>query len=173
MHKTMDKKIGIFYGSTLGTTEGVASQIARKLGVSVAVVHNVADVQGDAVTPYDCLLLGSSTWGCGDLQDDWLEYIGKLKQENLGGKYVGLFGCGDSAGYPDSFCDAIGILYDDLSGSGCTFIGAYQPEGYTFDDSKALRDGKFVGLAIDDNNEGNLTEERIDNWVRILREELR
>lgn len=123
------------------------------------------------VQGYDCLLLGSSTWGAGDLQDDWYDFIGKLKNENLSGKLVGLFGCGDSGSYPDTFCDAMGHLYDDLSGTGCRFIGACDTAGYSFDSSEAVRDGKFVGLALDETNEDDRTAERIAAWVETLKKE--
>ena len=63
--------IGIFFGSTTGTTEAAAGDIARRLGVAAADLHNVADTPADEVDRYDLLLLGSSTWGCGELQDDW------------------------------------------------------------------------------------------------------
>ena len=116
-------------------------------------------------------MLGSSTWGAGDLQDDWYDFIGKLKNENLSGKLVGLFGCGDSGSYPATFCDAMGHLYDDLSGTGCRFIGACDTAGYSFDSSEAVRDGKFVGLALDETNEDDRTAERIAAWVETLKKE--
>ena len=162
-------KTGIFFGSTLGTTENIAGQIATALRISPDDIHNVADTDPSAVQGYDCLLLGSSTWGAGDLQDDWYDFIGKLKNENLSGKLVGLFGCGDSGSYPDTFCDAMGHLYDDLSGTGCRFIGACDTAGYSFDSSEAVRDGKFVGLALDETNEDDRTAERIAAWVETLK----
>ena len=65
------KKIGIYYGSSTGMTEGIAGKIAEKLGVSNNDIHNVADVNVETVNDYEALLLGSSTWGVGELQDDW------------------------------------------------------------------------------------------------------
>ncbi len=114
---------------------------------------------------YDLLLLGSSTWGAGDLQDDWYSFVDQLKNKDLTGKRVALFGCGDSASYPDTFCDALSVLYDDLAGTGCAFVGAYVPEDYDVTDSAVCRDGKFIGLAIDDVNESDKTEDRIDTWI--------
>ena len=99
------------------------------------------------------------------------DFIGKLKNENLSGKLVGLFGCGDSGSYPDTFCDAMGHLYNDLSGTGCRFIGACDTAGYSFDSSEAVRDGKFVGLALDETNEDDRTAERIAAWVETLKKE--
>lgn len=168
----MEKKTGIFYGSTLGTTEAIAAQIGGKLGIDPADIHNVADTDIAKVRDYDCLILGSSTWGSGELQDDWYGFVDKLKAEDLSGKTVALFGCGDSAGYSDTFCDALGVLHDDLAGTGCSFIGSCDPSDYTFDSSAAVQDGRFVGLPIDENNEGNLTAGRIDKWTAQLKNEL-
>ena len=63
-------RTGIFYGSTTGMTESLAAKIAARTGVAQTDVHNVADASADEAEGYDLLLLGSSTWGCGELQDD-------------------------------------------------------------------------------------------------------
>lgn len=159
---------GIFYGSTTGTTEAVAEDIARQLGVSAADIHNVADTKADETDKYDLLVLGSSTWGCGELQDDWYGFLDALKARNLSGKKVALFGCGDSGSYPDTFCDAVGLIYEGLQGTGCTFVGACAPEGYAVTDSLICNDGKFVGLAIDESDPGK-TDERIAAWSQSLK----
>lgn len=155
---------GIFYGSTTGNTETYAQTIASALGT--ADVFNVADASADDVEKYDLILLGSSTWGDGDLQDDWYDFLDALKGKNLAGKKVALFGTGDSASYPDTFCGALGTIYDDLQATGATFVGAFEPQGYDVVDSPVARDGKFVGLALDDNNSDN--DERIAEWVKTL-----
>ena len=164
--------IGIFYGSTTGTTEALACELAAKLGVAKNDVHDVALASCDEVSGYDFLLLGSSTWGEGELQDDWYGFLDVLKQQSLAGKRVALFGCGDGESYPDTFCDALGILFDALSESGCRFIGAYIPEGYASTGSQVCRDGRFIGLAIDEMNESDRTPERIDRWVEQLKTEM-
>ncbi len=118
------KKTGIFYGSTTGTTESVARLIAGKLGISPADLHDVSKMTADRVASYDALILGTSTWGDGELQDDWYDGIKVLKGADLKGKTIALFGCGDSESYADTFCDGMGVLYEDLKDSGCIFIGA-------------------------------------------------
>ena len=128
------KTIGIFYGSSDGTTENVANQIAEKLGVQPADVHNVSQASPADLGQYEVLLLGSSTWGAGDLQDDWYDFLPKIKSLDLSDKLVGLFGCGDSSSFSDTFCDAIGTIYQELQGTGCRFIGSMETAGYTFDD---------------------------------------
>ena len=156
--------IGIFYGSSTGNTESLANEIAAKLGVGTSDIHNVADVSADAVKGYDLLLLGSSTWGAGDLQDDWYAFVEALKKEDLTGKKVGFFGCGNSGSFPDTFCDALGILHEELSGSGCVFVGAMAADGYAVAESRAFDGDRVLGLVADD-DEPDKTEERMEAWV--------
>lgn len=166
------RKIGIFYGSSSGTTGDVAQRIAAKLGVDSKDVHDVATVSPDSLLSYDCLLLGSSTWGSGDLQDDWEGFLPKIGKLDLSGKLVALFGCGDSASFGDTFCDAIGTIHDGLKATGCQFVGSMDPAGYSFEDSTALVDGQFVGLLVDEVNEDGQTDSRIDRWIGSFRESL-
>lgn len=164
-------KIGIYYGSTTGNTQEVAEEIAKELAVGNADVHDVSNADAD-YSSYDVILLGTSTLGFGDLQDDWESYIDKVKKADLNGKNVALFGCGDSSSYSDTFCDAMGKIYEVVKDKGCDLIGQVDTDGYSYDDSEAVVDGKFVGLPIDNDNESNLTSERISNWVQILKSEM-
>ena len=167
---TSETMTGIFYGSTTGSTEAVAQDIAKQLGIADADVHNVADASADETDKYDLLVLGSPTWGNGDLQDDWYGFLDRLKTRDLTGRKVALFGCGDSGSYPDTFCDAVGLLYEELQPTGCIFVGSYEPAGYDVTDSLVCADGRFVGLAIDE-SAPDKTEERVAAWCRLLRTE--
>lgn len=163
------KKTGIFYGSTTGTTEEIARKIAKQLGVADSDVHDAAKLTEALVNDYEALLLGTSTWGDGDLQDDWYDAVKVLQGMDLSSKVIALFGCGDSDSYTDTFCDGMGILYNDLQATGAKFCGSVSTDGYTFDNSIAVADGKFVGLAIDEVNEDGNTDERIAHWVDTLK----
>jgi len=105
------------------------------------------------------------------LMDDWEDFLPKLAEQNLAGKKVALFGCGDADSYPDSFCEAIAKLKEGLASTGCTFIGAYAPEGYSYDATETEQGGKLVGLCIDEANQSDLTDERIEKWVALLQSE--
>ncbi|NDV65117.1 flavodoxin FldA [Bacteroides sp. 224] len=165
-------KIGIFYGSTTGTTEDMARRVANKLNVSDADIHDASGITEATVAGYDALILGSSTWGDGELQDDWYDAIKTIKKVDLSHKFVALFGCGDSESYSDTFCDAIGILYEELKGTGCTFCGSVETTDYTFDASIAVVNGKFVGLPLDELNEDGKTDDRIAHWTESLKKEI-
>lgn len=162
------KKIGIFYGSTTGTTEEAARTIAKKIGVGNENIHDASTLTKALVEEYEVLILGTSTWGDGEMQDDWYDAMKILAGMNLAGKCVALFGCGDSASYSDTFCDGMGIIYEDLKATGCRFCGSVPTDGYTFDHSKAVVDGKFVGLAIDDSNGDDENEKHMDEWIETL-----
>lgn len=166
------KKTGVFYGSTTGTTESVARTIAEKLGIPSSDVYDVSKMTADVAGSYEALILGTSTWGDGELQDDWYDSIKVLKGMDLSGKTVALFGCGDSESYSDTFCDGMGILFEDLKNSGCHFIGAVPDADYTYSSSIAVTDRNFVGLAIDDINESDKTDERVTAWTEKLKTEL-
>ena len=152
----------VIYGSSTGTCEAIAEKIAQKLGCEAL---NVQELSADVVAQHQNLILGTSTWGAGELQDDWYDGLAVLKGADLSGKTIALFGCGDCSTYSDTFVGGIGELYDGIKQSGAKFIGAVSTEGYTFDDSSAVVDGKFIGLPLDDVNEDNKTDERIDAWV--------
>lgn len=164
------KKIGIFYGSSTGTCEGLAEQLAGELGVAGSDVYSADSLTADLINAYDVLLLGTSTWGDGELQDDWYDAVKVLKGMDLHGKEIALFGCGDSESYGDTFCDGMGILYEDLKDTGCIFLGSgVSTEDYVFSSSIAVVDGCFVGLALDDVNESDKTANRISTWVAALK----
>lgn len=167
----MIMKIGIFYGSSTGTTQSVAEKIADKLGVSKDDIHDVSKAEPSDVNKYDVLVLGTSTWGSGELQDSWYDYIAGLEVLDLKGKKIALFGCGDES-MSDTFNDGVGELYDRLKDTGATFIGAYDASVYDFNESRAVRDGIGIGLLLDEQNKSELTDSRIDGWTEKVKAEI-
>ena len=117
----------------------------------------------------DLLILGSPTYGLGDLPSDWEDKLGLLESADLSGKRVALFGTGDQLGYPDSFVDAMGILYDRVVAKGAEVVGFTDTAGYTYSASRAERDGRFVGLALDEDGQPGRTDQRIQAWIGQLR----
>jgi len=159
--------VGIFFGSSTGHAEEVASKIAQNLGVDADVI-NVAEADAAKISSYDKLICGSSTWGSGDLQDDWDSF--DFSALEVSGKTVALFGLGDSDGYGDTYCDALGKLYFAFKDKGAKIVGATSTDGYTFDSSEAVVDGKFAGLAIDESQDDQ-TDDRIASWCDAIRSE--
>lgn len=158
------KKIAVFYGSTTGTTSELAQRIAKAVGAE-AHCFDISNASASDATAYDVLLLGSSTWGIGELQDDWDGFLPALAEQDLSNKAVALFGTGDADSYPDSFCEALAVIKEGLQNTGCRFVGAYTPEGYSYDATRCEEDGKLIGLCIDDVNQSELTESRMQTWL--------
>lgn len=157
----MNKTI-VIYGSSTGTCENIAEKIAQKLGCEAL---NVQELTADVISENQNLILGTSTWGAGELQDDWYDGVSTLKSAHLNGKTIALFGCGDAESYGDTFVGGMGELYDAVKDSGARIVGSVDTSDYTFDDSTAVVGGKFVGLPLDDVNEDSMTDSRIDAWV--------
>ena len=159
----------VIYGSSTGTCQSIAENIAGKLGVEAL---DVQQLTADVINNNDNLILGTSTWGAGEMQDDWYDGVKTLKAAGLSGKTVALFGCGDCESYCDTFCGGMKELYDAAVEAGATVVGSVPTEGYNFDDSEAAVDGNFVGLALDEVNEDDKTENRVSDWVEALKPSL-
>mgnify|MGYP000415710013 CR=1 FL=1 len=157
----------LFYGSSTGNSEEIASKIANELGDIE--VFDLSQVDIAKINDYDKVILGGSTWGEGELNDDWDEAWDSFKTINLLDKTVALFGLGDQDSYPDDFSNALGIIYEQVSTSGANIVGFTSTQGYDYEDSKAEIDGKFVGLVIDEDNQDDLTDERISAWIEDIK----
>lgn len=165
------KKIGIFYGSTTGTTEQVAKEIAADIGVRDADIHDVRTTAPSALGDYDVILIGSSTWGDGDIQDDMQDFIDGAGVVSLAGKYVGVFGCGDDT-MSETFCNAVRKIYDAMKKTGATMIGDFNTDGYEYEHSDAEENGRAVGLLIDNVNHDNLSPEKIKEWTDEIKRQI-
>ncbi len=162
-------KIAILYGSSGGNTQMVAKQV-QDLFDGNADIFNVQEVSLDDIKPYPYLILGTSTTGVGDLQDDWEGFLPYFSKIDFTGKTVAIFALGDSASYSTSFVESMKVIYDEIHDK-VRIVGQTPDEGYTYDESMALVDGLFVGLPIDEDNEYDLTTERLERWVEKLKEE--
>jgi flavodoxin II len=167
-------KIGLFYGSTTCYTEMAAEKIQAKinqtLGYTSVELFNIKDVALSKTQNFDILIFGISTWDFGELQEDWESTWQDISELDLASKTVAIFGLGDQLGYAEWFQDAVGMLHDELLVLDCDIVGYWPNQGYDFIASKALTEDKtfFVGLCLDDENQYDLTDERIDNWCNQL-----
>lgn len=162
--------IGLFYGSTNGATAAVAQRIAAAFGERGVTVElfDIADYVLETMLDFDHLILGVSTWNVGQLQADWEEVYPELDELDLTGKQVALFGLGDQVGYPDTFLDALFFVADKVRERGATLVGRWRVAGYAFNQSWAVEDGQFLGLAVDEDNQTDLTPLRVKIWVDQL-----
>jgi flavodoxin I len=169
--------IGIFFATDTGKTRKIAKMIHQKLGAAADAPVNINRTDLDTFLSYPVLLLGTPTLGDGQLpgldagceEASWGEFVAQLDSHSLSGKTVALFGLGDQVGYPDNFVSGLRPLYDALKNSGAQIVGHWPNEGYEFNASSALEADKFVGLAIDQDNQYDLTDERLDAWLETLK----
>ncbi|MGK7910275.1 MAG: flavodoxin FldA [Synechococcus sp.] len=164
-------KIGLFYGSTTGNTEEAAEAIQNEFGGDVVELCEISNAETSDFDGYNCIIVGCPTWNIGELQDDWDGFFPDLDEVNFSGKKIAYFGQGDQIGYADNFQDAMGILEEKISERGGTTVGQWPTDGYDHDDSRAVRSGKFVGLALDEVNQSDQTGDRISTWVSQLKQE--
>ena len=165
-------KIGLFYGTTTGKTESAAEMIKDEFGGdSVVTIHDIADASDSDFSDYEYLVIGCPTWDIGELQSDWDGFFEELDNIDFSSKKVAYFGTGDQMGYGENFQDAMGILEEKISSLGGKTVGYWSTDGYEHEASKADKGGKFVGLALDDDNQSELTEPRIKEWVDQLKTE--
>lgn len=160
----------IFFASSTGNSEEIANKIASALGEIE--VFDLAGTKIEKINEYDKVILGGSTWGDGELNDDWEDAWGDFCKLDLSGKTIALFGLGDQESYSDEFCSALGIIYEQINKSSAKIVGFTSTDGYYHDASKAQIDDKFVGLIIDEDNQSDLTDERINNWVNEIKREI-
>lgn len=169
-------KVGIFFGTDTGNTRKFAKAIATKLGDKADKPVNINKASVDDLLAYDVLIVGSPTYGEGELpglsaghdNESWEEFLPTLSGADFSGKTVALYGLGDQEGYPGHFVDALGFLYDAFADAGATIVGMTSPEGYNFKKSKALLGDQFVGLALDEDNQKELSEGRLNAWLESI-----
>ena len=162
--------VTIVYGSSTLNTEFVSQRLQREFGEEEAKLVNVREADAAELQEAENLILATSSWGSGSLQDDWELFFPKLDQVDLSGKRVALLGLGDQENYPDSFCDALKHLAEKVRERGGELVGRTSTEGYTFSRSRAQEEeGTFVGLIIDEDNQADKTDERLHTWAIRLR----
>jgi len=164
---SLSPRVGLYYGSSTCYTEMVAERIQGILGKENLDLHNIATADFSTFHDYDFLLFGIPTWDFGELQEDWDERWEDLDNIDLNGKTCAIFGLGDQDGYADWFQDAIGYLYYKLASIGAELVGEWPNQDYEFNDSKGLNEQKtcFLGLALDDENQPDKTEQRLQTWL--------
>jgi len=166
---TAANAVGLFFATQTGNTEEVAGMIGSATGLEAS------DYDGEDFADLDGMIVGCPTWNTGADEmrsgTTWDDYLETIKGYDLKGKTVAVFGCGDSQGYGDNFCDGIEELHDTFAAAGAKMVGYVDSDGYDFSESKSVRSGKFLGLPLDQDNEDDQSEARIASWVEQLKTE--
>ena len=164
----------IFFATSTGKTEDIADRLKELLpGTEAKDVDNIDSI--DELVNAESLICCVPTWNTGADQarsgTAWDDLAQDIPNQDFAGKSVAILGLGDSSGYSDYFCDAMEELYTAFLQSGAKMIGKVPTSGYTYDDSKSVIDGKFCGLPIDEDNESELTDQRLSQWVQQINSE--
>tara|TARA_R100001126_G_C4858725_1_gene166126 strand:+ start:726 stop:1238 length:513 start_codon:yes stop_codon:yes gene_type:complete len=168
-------RIKLIYGTDTGNTELIKEDLTKLLAKEDISCTEVSEITPDDWESYNYFILGIPTWYDGELQSDWENYFEEFKTINFSGKRVAIFGLGDQLGYEEWFCDGIGILAKVVIESGGKLIGyTFKDDTYDFDTSLALADeSTFYGLALDEDNQQELTSSRLKKWVIQITEEFK
>jgi flavodoxin II len=69
----------------------------------------------------------------------------------------------------------MGLIHDKCLGLGATAIGYWPTTGYQYETSKAATaDGsQFIGLAVDEDSQHELTDQRVIAWCQQLSQEIK
>ena len=162
---------------TQATVHKVARLIKQKLVDLQPDLFVISDVTPLRLLDYHnlilvCSTLGRNTWEM-EQKDPWSSFLPKMLRIRLEGRKVAIVGLGDHVSYPNNFVDGMGILGRTIGEIGGQLIGETETRDYIFNDSRALQEGKFIGLPLDEDYEADKTEDRVDNWLERIRPELK
>ncbi len=168
-------RIAIFFGPSKGAVNRVAEKIRTGIGDSLVDMVEVRNATASDLEKYDKIIFGISTVGKetwdSSYTSDWGKFLPEVGKVNFSGKTVAIFGLGDHITYAGSFVDFMGLLAEQMIPNHATIVGQVPVEGYEFEESKALYDGKFIGLPIDEDFEPELTDERVANWLKLIQKD--
>jgi flavodoxin I len=169
------KKTALIYWPKKGNVENTAAKLAAYFDKDGIDVFTISEVEVNKLPGYDFIIIGGSTIGADNWEDvhttKWYAFFEALKGINLNGKKAAIYGLGDQILYPEHFVDGMAIIRDEFANAGAEIIGAWPAEGYEHTDSKSLEGDHFIGLALDDDQQPELSNERIDKWVSMLKAE--
>ncbi len=167
-------KIAIFYGPVGGAVNRVADKIKEAIGEDKVEMIAVKNASAADIEKYDKIIFGLSTvgkdtWDSSFSSNDWGRFMPEIGKVDYGSKKVAVFGLGDHVTYAHGFVDHIGLLGKELMANGAVLVGQVSTEGYEFDESDAVVEGKFIGLPLDEDFEPEMTDKRVASWVEQIR----
>jgi flavodoxin I len=168
------ENIALFYGSETGVTDDITRDFVSLWKDDTLDIMEIGDATVTDFKKYEKLILGLSTWYDGDLQSDWEDFFDDFKTIDFTNKTVAVFGLGDQIAYAEYFVDGVGILAKEVIKNGGTIVGYWPTKGYQHTDSVAISaesNELFYGLAIDEDNESQLTNERLTTWIAQIKKE--
>lgn len=172
------KKIALIFWPEGGNVDESGDQILKRYSDDEIVKLSIADVTKDILNEYDNWIIGGSTvgshvWEDADDTNIWHEFFKLLDEIDTSGKIVAFYGLGDQVLYPHHFVDGLGVFQEEFEGRSIKIVGQWPAKGYDFSDSEGIKDDYFFGLALDQDQQSELSDERIDQWVKIINKEFK
>ncbi|MEN0006684.1 MAG: flavodoxin [Bacteroidota bacterium] len=167
-------KVGLFFGSDTGATESVTHDLVESWQLTKLEVIEASIMKVEDYARYDFIFIGLSTWYDGDLQSDFEDFYEDFQTIDFTGKIIAMYGLGDQHGYDEYFVDSLGILGEVILQNGGKIIGMWPIEGYEFSKSKGqFNESLFYGLALDEDNQLDQTQDRLERWLAQVEQELK
>ena len=174
IHEEM-KKIALIYWPKKGSTETAAQKIHAKFEKDVIDIFTITEINTAEFDMYDAFIIGGSTTGADNWESAhktrWSDFFARLEKAGIKGKPFALFGLGNQVLYPHHFVDSMAFLKEIFEKRGAVLKGLWPVDGYEFEDSESVENGMFYGLALDFDNQADLTDGRISKWVAQIRKE--
>lgn len=172
-NKQMKKTI-LMYWPTGGNVEYSAKLIKEK--IEDLEIKSIDQVSVEDLKSHDqyiigCSTVGSATWDSTDNNDPWLQFLKELDEVGITHKTVAIFGLGDQIRWPKHYVDGMAIIYEEVKKRGAKLIGRWPIEGYDHEESEAQEGDFFIGLALDQDQQPELSEGRIEKWVAQIKKE--
>lgn len=169
------KKIAIIYWPKKGNTEKSALHIRSKFPDEQADLFTIKQINTAEFELYDAFIIGAPTTGADHWTEAyksvWMDFFFRLSRADIKGKPYAIFGLGDQILYPYNFVDGMIDIKREFEKHGAVHCGYWPIKGYEYRESESIEDGKFVGLALDEDQQPELTEERVTGWTEQIKRE--
>ena len=168
-------KTALLFSPEGGNVNSVTIKLGEVIGIKKVDIIPVREVVKGDIKEYNQIIFVGSTvgadhWSSETVVDEWQEFFSKMDEISFEDKKVAIVGLGNSVLYPEHFADGMAHLYKTLTEKKAKILGFVDAKEYTFTDSEAVNDdGYFCGLPIDEDNEEELTAERLEKWISILK----
>ncbi|OYT16152.1 MAG: hypothetical protein B7C24_09340 [Bacteroidetes bacterium 4572_77] len=168
------KKTIVLYWPKAGNVEKSAKNVAARYGdIEIKPIDevNTEDLQSHDNYILGCSTVGAATWDSSENKDPWPAFFKACEQVGISEKNIALFGLGDQVRWPDHFVDGLSIIYEQIKKQSKNIVGKWSVKGYDHVQSEAQEGDYFVGLALDEDQQEELSDERIEKWIKQIKAE--
>jgi flavodoxin I len=171
------KKIVLLYWGKGGNVERTSHKVFGMFDPDIIDIFDVVSFDINKLKDYKLMILGHSTIGAEDWHDakadnEWNAFFRRLENKGSNNITAASFCLGDQVLYPDHFVDSLEIYKNEIDKLNINTIGEWSTEGYKYTDSDGEKDGMFYGLALDVDNEPDLSDTRIKLWTDNIKKEV-